>query len=154
MPAPVPTSADQDVRIRAAVYDGTIEDGAPPLVDDLARRLSLTSSAVRESLERLAGCRALVLQPESREVLMANPFSAVPTPFAVHVDDRLYYGNCIWDALGIPASLRRDTRIECSCGCCGEAMALEVHGETLSGDDGVVHFAIPAHRWWQDIVYN
>jgi hypothetical protein len=33
---PLPTAEDQDVRVRAAVYDGTIEHGAPPLVDDLA----------------------------------------------------------------------------------------------------------------------
>jgi len=154
MPAPVSNAEAQDVKVRAAVYDGAIEHGVPPLVDDVARRVSLPPAAVRESLERLAGGRALVLQPESREVLMANPFSAVPTPFAVRANDRLYYGNCIWDALGIPALLRCDARIECSCGCCGEAMTLEVHSETLSGGQGTVHFAIPAHRWWQDIVYN
>ena len=48
---------------------------------------------------------------------MAEPFSAVPTPFAVYVDDQRYFGNCIWDALGIPAMLHADARIESSCGC-------------------------------------
>jgi hypothetical protein len=37
---------------------------------------------------------------------MANPFSAVPTPFLVRSGDRSWYGNCIWDALGIPAMLQ------------------------------------------------
>ena len=109
---------------------------------------------MQESLERLAAARALVLQSGSREVLMANPFSAVPTPFAVYANDHLYYGNCIWDALGIPAMLNTDARVESSCGCCGESMRLRVAAGNLEPVRGVVHFAIPAHQWWQDIVYN
>ncbi len=85
---------------------------------------------------------------------MAEPFSAVPTPFAVYVDDQRYFGNCIWDALGIPAMLHADARIESSCGCCGEAMQLNVSAGTLAPADGVVHFAIPANRWWENIAYT
>jgi len=148
------TVEDQDFRVRAAVYDLTMTVGIPPSVHELSRRLELTPGTVRESLERLAAGKALVLQRDSREVLMANPFSAVPTPFAVYANDRLYYGNCIWDALGIPAMLKIDGRIDCSCGCCGESMQLEIRGEVLAPVAGLVHFAIPAHQWWQDIVYN
>lgn len=148
------TADEQDVRVRAAVYDGVIVRGILPGVLDLARDLDLAPGAVRESLERLAGGKALVLQRDSREVLMANPFSAVPTPFAVRANARLYYGNCIWDALGIPAMLQSDADINCSCGCCGDAIHLTVQAGRLDPLDGVVHFAIPAHRWWQDIVYN
>ena len=143
----------RDLRVRAAVYDVTLGSGAPPSVAALGERLALTRSEVAGSLERLAAAKALVLQRVSGEVLMANPFSAVPTPFAVSSGGRLYYGNCIWDALGIPAMLGRDARIEASCGCCGEALALEVAGGELTPIEGVVHFAIPARRWWQDIVF-
>lgn len=148
------TAEEQDVKVRASVYDITIGTGVPPTVQDLARTLDIPSTSVRESLERLAAGKALVLQRDSREVLMANPFSAVPTPFAVRANARLYYGNCIWDALGIPAMLQTDATIDCSCGCCGEAMRLTVRSGQLEPLEGVVHFAIPAHQWWQDIVYN
>ncbi len=90
---------DQDVKVRASVYDVTMAGGLPPTVHELTQRLGMPAAAVRDSLERLAAARALVLQRDSREVLMANPFSAIPTPFAVHARGRLYYGNCIWDAL-------------------------------------------------------
>lgn len=148
------TAEDQDVKVRAVVYDVTMATGLPPAIGDLAGRLDMPAAAVLQSLERLAAAKALVLQRESREVLMANPFSAVPTPFAVHARGRLYYGNCIWDALGIPAMLQADARIEASCGCCSEAMRLSVEGGVLLPAAGVVHFAIPAQQWWQDIVYN
>ena len=148
------TAEDQDVKVRASVYGVTMATGIPPTVNELTHRLAMPAAAVIESLERLASARALVLQRESREVLMANPFSAVPTPFAVHAKGRLYYGNCIWDALGIPAMLQADARIESSCGCCSEAMHLSVEARGLRQATGLVHFAIPAHRWWQDIIYN
>jgi alkylmercury lyase-like protein len=145
---------EQDVRVRAAVYDATLTAGTPPSAREVGERLGLAEEVVSASLERLATGKALVLQRDSREVLMANPFSAVPTPFAVHAGGRMYYGNCIWDALGIPAMLGSDARIEASCGCCGESMPLSVRGGALEDLEGVVHFAIPAHQWWQDIVYN
>jgi len=145
---------DRDVRVRVAVYDTAMAAGSPPAADQLATQLGIPLTEVRDSLERLATGRALVLQPGSREILMANPFSAVPTPFAVRADGRLYFGNCIWDALGIPAMLKIDGHIATSCGCCGEAMTLNVVDQRLEPASGVVHFAIPAKRWWEDIVYN
>ena len=148
------TPEEQDVRVRAAVYDVTIATGTPAKAKRLGEILALPEKAVRESLERLATSRALVLQPGSREVLMANPFSAVPTPFAVHADEQLYFGNCIWDALGIPAMLGVDGCVQSSCACCGEAMELFVSDSSLEPISAAIHFAVPAHRWWQDIVYN
>ena len=145
---------ERDIRVRAGVYDIVMTRAASPAVEELSERLGFPPAEVRESLERLATAKALVLQRDSRDVLMANPFSSVPTPFAVHANGLLYYGNCIWDALGIPAMLHADARVESSCGCCGEAMDLRVASDTLEPLDGIVHFAIPAHQWWQDIVYN
>ena len=116
------TSEDQtDVRVRVAVYEQVIAAGRPPSTTALAERLALPAPEVDAALERLAAARALVLQSESREILMANPFSAVPTPYLVRAGTRSYYGNCIWDALGIPAMLGADATIETSCACCGEA---------------------------------
>ena len=143
----------QDRAVRIAVYEHTVERGVPPRGSELAARSGLPLERVRESLERLAAGRALVLQPESREILMAAPFSAVPTAFGVRAAGRTYHANCVWDALGIPAMLGVDALVETACACCGEAMAARVEAGSLAPLDGVVHFAIPAHRWWQDILH-
>ncbi len=150
----MPTAEETDLKVRAAVYDSVMSRSKPFTAPELSQMLDLSLAEAKASLERLAAAKALVLQPESREVLMAPPFSAVPTPFAVFATDCLYFGNCIWDALGIPAMLSCDGRVETSCGCCGEAMSMTVEDQSLQTSEGLVHFAIPARKWWEDIVFS
>ena len=143
---------DFDTSVRAYVYDATFRQGTPPRIDAAASALGAPPGDVRESFRRLAAGRALVLQSDD-EILMANPFSAVPTPFTVAAGGRSYYGNCIWDALGIPAMLRADAAIDTSCADCGTAARVEVSDGAVRGD-GLMHFAVPARQWWNDIVFN
>lgn len=112
--------------IRIHIFTTIAQTGRVPLVQDIARALGQPQIAVEESLRRLATARIIVLAPSSSNVWMANPFSAVPTSFRVYANNRRYYGNCIWDALCIPAILHSDARIEAPCGDCGDALQLEI----------------------------
>lgn len=143
-----------DLDVRRHVYDGAIEQREIPAIANLSHISGAPEAEVRESLRRLADAHMLVLQQDSGEVLMANPFSAVPTPFVVTTKAGSWYGNCIWDGMGIAAMLHSDAVIETSCGCCGTALRLEVPSECRDEDGRVAHFAIPAARWWDDIVFN
>ena len=143
-----------DKVVRYHVYDYVMREGLPPTIAEASSALSRSSDEVKSSFQRLADRHILVLQKQSGEILMANPFSAVPTPFLVKAGDRSYYGNCIWDAMGVPAMLKQDASIEASCGCCSTAMNLEITNGSLEGAHGIAHFAIPAAHWWDDIVFN
>ncbi|HEX6099281.1 MAG TPA: organomercurial lyase [Thermoanaerobaculia bacterium] len=142
-------SIDDDVRRH--VYDVTMREGTPPSASRLGELASLPPGEVAASLERLAAARMLVLR--DGEVLMAGPFSAVPTPFRVTTPTFTCYGNCIWDGLGIAATLQCDVDIDTSCGDCGAAMRVAVRGAEVRGS-GTIHFALPARQWWQDIVFT
>ncbi len=85
---------------------------------------------------------------------MANPLSAVPTPFVVEVGERSYYGNCVWDALGVPAMLGRDGSVSTQCPDCAEPLKLAVRDRRLARAEGLVHYAVPARHWWEDIGYT
>lgn len=135
------------------VYDVTMREGAPPLKAQLAELLGVSEADAVASLQRLAAARMLVLQPGADEILMAGPFSAVPTPFRVTLEAFSCYGNCIWDALGIAATLRADAAIDTSCADCGAAARIGVHSGAVVGD-GFMHFALPPRMWWQDIVFT
>lgn len=142
-----------DARIRLFVYRHFVDTGRAPTKSEVALGTGASLGQVTAAFERLAEGKALVLQPESGEVLMAEPFSAVPTAFEVECGERSWWGNCIWDALGIPAMLDRDAVVRTSCGDCGEAMRLEVRDGELLPAPGVVHYSVPAHQWWRDVVF-
>jgi hypothetical protein len=143
-----------DIEVRAAIYDYALREGRIPLASDVSAMLEMTTPDVEAAFARLAEAHVLVLQ-ESGEILMANPFSAVPTPFVVEARGRTYWGNCIWDGLGIIAMLGEDGRVVTSCPDCNEAIGVEVQGgELVSPNAGVVHFSVPAARWWDNIRYT
>lgn len=141
-----------DSTLRLHIYDEIVRTSEAPSVAALASKFRATLHEVRNALRRMHDAHMLVLQPGG-ELLMAAPFSAVPTPFVTEVARQRWFGNCIWDALGILAALHVNGRVLTSCAGCGDAMALEVHDAVLTGD-GIVHFALPARRWWNDIVFN
>lgn len=85
---------------------------------------------------------------------MAHPLSAVPTPFAVETERGSFYGNCIWDGLGAIAMLGRDGRVETACPDCGEPLVFTVRDGELEPVEAVVHYAVPAGRWWEDIGFS
>jgi len=91
-----------DKHVRLHIYNHFVQKGIAPTMVETAEALSRSLLEVQVAYQRLADGRALVLQG-SDEILMAGPFSAVPTSFQVEVGNRSWWGNCIWDALGIPA---------------------------------------------------
>jgi Alkylmercury lyase len=99
-----------DSALRLLIYDEIVRTGGTPTVSTLARLVSSPLDDVRASLRRMHDAHMLVLQP-TNEILMANPFSAVPTPFVAEVEGRRWFGNCIWDCLGIIAMLHADGRV-------------------------------------------
>lgn len=144
------TTFDREVRL--AVYRKVVGEGMPPTAPEIASGLGVATSDVETSFRRLADGHVLVLAPGTPYIWMANPFSAIPTPFEVAVGDRRYFANCIWDALGIPACLHADARIDTYCPDCSEPLSLEIREDELAGGvEGVIHFAVPAARWWEDI---
>ena len=50
--------------------------------------------------------------------------------------------------------LNQDARIKTSCGDCGLALEVSVINGQIRDDVNVIHFAVPAHHWWDDIVFN
>lgn len=143
-----------DREVRRHVYEVTIARGLAPSSEETAGALGVAHAQVRAAFERLADAHEVVLQRETRELLMLMPFSAVPTPFVVRVGALSYYANCAWDALGIPAMLKQDARVVTTCGCCASAMELDVRAGKLEPASGIVHFCVPARRFWDNIVFT
>jgi Alkylmercury lyase len=151
-----PDAANVDLRVRVFTYDRLMTGGEMPSAAEVAGGLGIDLEEVRASFRRMKESHILVLQEGDREILMANPFSAVPTPFLVNAGPHSWWGNCIWDAMGIAAMVKGDARIGTGCGDCNDAMVLIVENGALRSEsgDGVIHFSIPAKRWWDNIKFT
>ena len=97
--------------IRVFVYRHFAETTHPPRVDETAARFALTQAEAISAYEELHQRHAFFLRPGTHEILMANPFSGIETPFKVRANGKTYFANCAWDSFGIPAALDVDAEI-------------------------------------------
>jgi hypothetical protein len=144
----------QALAVRNLTYALFVELGRAPSAGEVGHTAELSGEEVVAVWRDLHRAHALVLNPATAEIRMANPFSAVPTAHRVRAAGRWWYGNCAWDALGICAALHADGRIETSCPDCGETIALEVRNQGVDDASLLFHCLVPASRWWDDIVFT
>jgi hypothetical protein len=123
-------------------------------MEDLTLTTQLAARDVDEALVRLQTSHALALAPGSNNIWMAPPFSAVPTPFPVVCQDRRYWANCAWDALGVAALLGVPSETRTQCADCGESLTLRVSSEGVEPSTAVVHFLVPPKRFWDNLGFT
>jgi len=141
--------------VRLSVLQVAAETTEVPNASEVARHLGRPAPDVIDAFRQLGESHVYVVEPDDPSRLrMANPYSAVPTAFRVEVVGRLYFGNCVWDSLGIISLLGGDGGVLTPCPDCQELQELEVKGRRLQGADGVVHFSVPARHWWDDIIHT
>jgi hypothetical protein len=144
-----------ETAVKLNVYETIAATTQAPTSAQVAAALNSTVAKVEAAFQRLYQKRLLVLEPgTSSHIRMAPPFSGIETPHVVKIGDKSYYANCAWDALGVAAALHRDADIESVCGDCGQPMSFQVRNGRPLPQDCVIHFAVPAARWWDDIIYT
>jgi hypothetical protein len=134
---------EHDLELRNRIYGRFVDDGRAP------SRAELGDDA---ALRRLHDAHALVLGDDG-EILMANPFSAVPTPYRVEAEGGSWYASCAWDSFGIPAALHADGHVSTTCGDCGDPIEIDLRDGPAPADL-VFHVVVPARKWWDDIVFT
>ena len=147
-------SMDFDTRTKLAIYGHFAETGRGPDLAAVAARVASAAEDVREAYGRLRAQRVLVLEDDGESILMAPPFSGIPTQHRVLAGTTDYYANCAWDSLGIPAALRRPAEVHSRCEQSGEPLRLEVGLDGPPPSPWLFHCLVPAAKWWNDIVFT
>jgi hypothetical protein len=145
---------DFDTQVKTAIYRWVAETTKVPTAAELAGALREATDEIRDAYRRLFGKRVLFLEPDGETIRMAPPLSGVETQHRVLVGGRLYFANCSWDALGIPAALHAEGEVFSRCEQTLEPIHLRVTREGPDPEPVVAHFAVPAARWWADLVYT
>ena len=140
--------------VRVHVYGSFIARGRPPMPLETAKALRMDVADVLSALRRLHDDDVIVLLPGTDFVWLAHPFSALAAPFRVVAGDMRWDAICIWDALGVLAVTERDGTVETLCPDCGQELEVKVRGGQILSRDHVVHYGVPAARWYEDVAYT
>jgi len=142
-----------DIELRNATYRRFVQLGRAPTAGEVAGAIHRSEAEVREGWRRLHDAHALVLD-SAGEIRMANPFSALATPFRVEAAGTSWYANCAWDAFGIGAALHVDSVIHTDCADCHDPVRVQVRDGRPDDEDLLFHVLVPAVSWWQDIGFT
>ena len=145
---------DIDTEVKVAIYRAIADSGRVPTLEEVVARTRASSSSVRDSYGRLRAKRLLLLEADGETIRMAPPFSGIPTQHHVTVDGITYFANCAWDALGIPAALRRPGTVRSRCEQSMEPLHLRVGEDGPEPSSWLFHCLVPAARWWDDLVFT
>ena len=144
-----------DWGLRTQIYASFARSGRALSLDDLAAITGAVPERVRASLLELAEAHQLVLTDDADAVRMAHPFSAFPTDYPVETSDFTCYANCAWDALAIPAVLRRDGWTAVTCPASGEPLEFGIRNWSVQGHgEALIHFLTPLRHAWDDIGFT
>ncbi len=125
----------RELELRREIFAAFAATGAPPPVRD--------EPALRALAER-----HVVVLDEGPRIRMAHPFAAHDRGAEIRSGDRVWRGNCAWDALGIVAALGLPRATVHS-----DGLTLDVReGEPLP--PWRFHVLVPAARWWDDVGFT
>ena len=147
-------SAEEDVRVKVAVYRHFADTAHRPEIADIEARTGLDHGRIRAALARLRAQRLLLLEPDGETIRMAPPFSGVSTVHQVDVNGISYSANCAWDAFGVVASLQQPGRVRSECGQTGEPLEIAVGRDGPEPSSWLFHCLVPAAQWWSDLVFT
>ena len=150
-------AAGEDVAtaVRLQVMRASVETGRVPDAGEVAHVLDLPEATVVDAFHQLHDSHVAVLEPGHTDRLrMANPFSAVPTPFRISIGERSWWGNCVWDGLGIIAMLGGNGVMATTCPDCGQPEGVGIADGQLQHGAGIASIGVPAASWWEDIIYT
>lgn len=139
-------------QVRHTIYQHFAEQRRAPFPTELAVILDQPEEKVVSALKRLSeNHHALALVPETGNIQMAWPFSAVPTQYPVDTPKGRYWANCAWDALAIPGMASQDSQTNYVCPSCAEEITITIKNGCLKPTKAVVHFTIQPKIFYEDL---
>lgn len=145
-----PTSSE----LRIHIYERLLDIGRPPTSQEIATHFAISQTDARRSIADMKIGKTVLPDPQTGEIWMAGPFSAEPTTYRVIGSRAQWSANCAWDMLGVAMIAGEEVRIEAQCTDCGSPMLLRANPRSAPDAEGVVHFLVPARRWYEDIRFT
>jgi alkylmercury lyase-like protein len=141
--------------LRQFIYNTLIDDGRVPSSGDIATHFSVSQSDALQALREMKIGKTILPDPRTGELWMMGPFAAVETQYSIRAGKRRWFANCAWDMLGVAHLVGEPVDIEAQCTDCGAPLGLHLEpDDDTVGADLLVHFLLPARRWYNDIGFT
>jgi hypothetical protein len=141
--------------LRKFIFDHFFEHTTAPVLEEVMRRFGLSRQEAFFGLLQLEAEHHVLLVPGTQRILMANPYSAVTTPFRVYIDGRRYFANCAWDTVALHVMLEKDARVESFCHHCAEPVEISLReGRNVSSQppEPLIFLSMPVAKWYDNLV--
>ena len=141
--------------VRKFIFDHFFEHSTPPVIEEVMQKFGLGRAQALSALKGLEEDHHILLVPGTQRILMANPYSAVTTPFLVHIGGRRYFANCAWDTISMHMMLEMDARVESYCHHCGEGIELSLSdGRVISSSppSPIIFLSTSVSRWYENLI--
>jgi hypothetical protein len=143
-----------DLALRTAVYRQFAITGQSPSLDTMREAIGATSEQIVDGYRRLYAKRMLVPADDFASIMMAPPFSGIPTQHEVTVNGKKYFANCAWDAFGVVSALGGTGEVLSRCEQTLEPLLLQLTPDGPSSSRWLFHCVVPAADWWNNIVFT
>jgi len=140
--------------VRVFVYDSLLSAGHLPTSAEIAAQFGVSRDEVVATIRNARTGKTLLIDPRTGELWMAGPFSARRTAYEITAGTRRWWANCAWDMLGVADLVGEPVDLSARCTDCGEPFAFRFAPAADDVPDWIVHFLVPARRWYDDIGFT
>jgi len=132
----------EEIRVSRHAFQAVL-DGEPAKLSDLPTALGLDRAVVTSAADRLVEKGVMVVEPETGRIVGVRGLSLPETDHRLSLAGRHFYAFCAVDAVGIPAALRADARVESRCHHCRAPLVVELRGGVIAeSPEGMVIWAV------------
>jgi alkylmercury lyase-like protein len=140
---------------RKYIFDHFFEYTTPPPLEEVMQRFGLSRKEAFKRFKELEDEHQILLVPGTQRILMANPYSAVTTPFRVYVGASRYFANCAWDSVSMHVMMDRDVRIDSFCHHCAESIEMSLSGGRVKSSkpsSPIVFLSVSVSKWYENLI--
>ena len=151
------TMIDADLlkQARKYVFDYFYENTYGPVLEEAMREFHLDREKAGLLFNEMEASHYILLVPGTQRILMANPFSAVATPFVDAIDGKRYFANCAWDTVSLHVMVHRDADVSAFCHHCAEPIRMRLsRGKRVSGrpENPLIFLSVPVAKWYDNLI--
>lgn len=124
---------ERTVELRELAFGLLLRDRTPVLPSGLAGLIDADESSVAAALDGLAG-QGRIDRDTAGRVIGSAGLTLGDGPHGLEMEGHAFRTWCAFDALGIPAALSVDARIESGCGVCGRRIDVDLRAGRPIGE--------------------